>query len=65
MKCKIVTFASQRIIEFKQFLTRPNLACSVAKTGRRFFSVLMFHETISNKDRYQNPFKREDMKSEK
>ena len=45
---KIATFASQRIIEFKQFLTRPNLACSVAKTDRRFFSVLMFHETISN-----------------
>ena len=47
-KLKIVTFASQRIIEFKQFLTRPNLACSVAKTDRIFFSVLMFHETISN-----------------
>ena len=48
VKSKIVTFASQRIIEFKQFLTRPNLECSVAKTDRRFFSVLMFHETISN-----------------
>ena len=48
VKCKIVTFASQPITEFKQFLTRPNLACSVAKTDRRFFSVLMFHETISN-----------------
>ena len=65
VKSKITTFASQRIIEFKQFLTRPNLACSVAKTDRRFFSVLMFHETISHEDRYQNPFKREDMNSEK
>ena len=37
VKSKIVTFASQRITEFKQFLTRPNLACSVAKTDRRFF----------------------------
>ena len=48
VKSKIVTFASQRIIKFKQFLTRPNLACSVAKTDHRFFSILMFHETISN-----------------
>ena len=37
VKSKIVTFASKRIIEFKQFLKRPNLACSVAKTDRRFF----------------------------
>ena len=37
VKSKIVTFGSQRIIEFKQFLTRPNLASSVAKTDRRFF----------------------------
>ena len=48
MKSKIVTFATQRIIEFKQFLTRPKLACSVAKNDRRFFSVLIFHEIISN-----------------
>ena len=48
VKSKIVMFVSQRKIEFKQFLTRPNLECSVAKTDRRFFSVLMFHETISN-----------------
>ena len=48
VKSKKVTFASQHIIEFKQFLTRPNLACSVSKTDRRFFSVLMFHETILN-----------------
>ena len=37
VKSKIVTFASQRIIEFTQFLTRPDLTCSVAKTDRRFF----------------------------
>ena len=37
MKSKIITFASQRIIELKQFLTRPNLACSVAKNDRRSF----------------------------
>ena len=37
VKSKIVTFASQRITEFKQFLTRPNLACSVTKNHRRFF----------------------------
>ena len=30
MKSKIVTFATQHIIEFKEFLTRPKLACSVA-----------------------------------
>ena len=34
---KFQTFASQRLIKFKQFLTRPNLACSVAKNDRRFF----------------------------
>ena len=44
VKSEIVVFASQRIIEFTQFLTRPNLACSVAKTDCRFFSVLMFYE---------------------
>ena len=44
VKSEIVMFASQRIIKFTQFLTRPNLACSVAKTDRRFFSVLMFYE---------------------
>ena len=48
-----------RVIEFKQILTRPNLACSVAKNDRRFCSALIFHETISNKYRYQNPFKQE------
>ena len=37
VKSKITTFASQRIIEFKQFLTRPNFACSVAKTDHRIF----------------------------
>ena len=47
VKSKIVTFASQSVIEFKQFLTKPNLICSVAKNDRRFFSVLIFHETIS------------------
>ena len=47
-KSKIVTFASQRIIEFKQYFTRPNLACSVAKNDHRFFSVLIFQETISS-----------------
>ena len=48
VKSKIVTFANQSVIEFKQFLTKPNLTCSVAKNDRRFFSVLIFHETISN-----------------
>ena len=36
--------STDQIIEFKQVLTRP----SVAKTDCRFFSVLMFHETVSN-----------------
>ena len=47
VKSKIVTFATQRIIEFKQFLTRPDLACSVAKNDRRFFSVLIFHFPVN------------------
>ena len=37
VKSKIVTFASQSIIEFKQFLTKPNLTCSVAKMIVDFF----------------------------
>ena len=37
VKSEIVTFASQRIIEFKQFLRRPNLARSVAKMIVDFF----------------------------
>ena len=64
VKSKIVTFASQSATEFKQFLTKSNLTLSVAKNDRRVFSVLIFHETISNWYRYQNPFKRVDMKSE-
>ena len=47
VKIKIVTFASQHVIEFKQFLIIPNLACSVAKNDRIFFSV----------DIPRNPFK--------
>ena len=48
LKSKIVMFAGQHIIEFKQFLARPSLAYSVAKNDYRFFLVLIFHETISN-----------------
>ena len=37
VKSKIVTFASHSIIEFKQFLTKPNLTCSVVKMIVDFF----------------------------
>ena len=49
VKSKIVKFAHQRIIDmnFTQFVTRPNLACSLANNNSdgRLFSVLIFHET--------------------
>ena len=37
MKSKIVMFPGQPIIDSTQFITRPNLACSVANNDGRFF----------------------------
>ena len=60
VKSKIATFLVIKLF-LTQFITRPNLASSVAKNVRRFFSVLIFPETTSNYYLYQNPFKREDI----
>ena len=60
VKSKIATFPVITLF-LTQFITRPNLASSVAKNVRRFFSVLIFPETTSNYCLYQNPFKREDI----
>ena len=60
VKSKIVTFLVRKLF-LTQFITRPNLASSVANNVRRFFSVLIFPETTSNYYLYQNPFKQEDI----
>ena len=57
-KSKVSSYKLSRLLvnvslNLTQFITRSSLAYSVANNDRRFFSVLIFHKTVSTQYRYQ------------
>ena len=52
-KSKVSSYKLSRLLvnvslNLTQFITRSSLAYSVANNDSRFFSVLIFHKTVSN-----------------